>query len=327
MGAKRSKSRQPSKPSVQRCPACGEPLKTIPEDGLCPLCEARVADVEASPVGDDITPFSKAAQRNMKSWWGMCKWIYTAGSQRLAHLSLMKASPASRGFAKRSLLLFALAGALLSFSRDGWFVVTQNPLVPSLSTKAPDTVGWLQVAVSGRIEHLLPIPIPTEIWWSPLISLIGVVLTFAGGLIAGRLIYVLGKALIEFGFHEKFRRQKRMSAALQYSFAWLVPLVAAAVLENLYIIGRFSDVGRWPVQIAVSVHLIPDVLLAAFGVFTWWFMLVRLANATPVKTRSRLTAHMGVYVPLLGIVITVGWLVGTHYGLIFLVNQLGLGWS
>ena len=100
------------------------------------------AEFKNSVTSSDHTPYAEPGEKKV-TWFRMCRYVFTAGNQRLSHLALTRTSPASRRFAWRSILLFSFAVTLFVVCHYGWFelVLDPNQFNPPLE---PEGRGWVR---------------------------------------------------------------------------------------------------------------------------------------------------------------------------------------
>lgn len=286
-----------------RCPACGQPLNP-PDAARCPLCKQPLSVEDVRSTGEDITPYARAFAEGRSGWLEMCKWICTAGGQRLKHLAMIRASDASRRFALVSSLWFALGLTIVQGTRVGWHALRVAPDLPN--TSRPVGQGWLKILAAGPTNT-------TELWWNPAQAMIAAV---CGGL-AGLAALLLWRALAAIGVSlahpSEFRREQRMTAALHYSLAWGAPALLAAlacILRPVTIYGDAARVSWTPPDVAL---LMLGGVLGAISATGWWIWLVRLGATAPPSASGRVTAFMLLVAPGLAIAGGAGWWYGWEW--------------
>lgn len=288
-----------------RCPACGHRLTELVR-GRCPLCDYAIVD---QPVtNEDHAPYAESEHYGRKAWWGMCMWLWGAGGGRLAHLGLMRSSPASRRFGRINLLLLALAAAVCSFSLSGWHGVPFVPDAPDNEPQSPSGRGWCQAA-SMSAETPIRQDGPRRIiawWWNVPQALVGSALAFVAALVLMALLMAVLRRGVERSLQRRYRGQQRLAAALGYATAWGLPLIPAGLILALLPICRVAAVADWPVQPPETIVYIPVAVVALLGVFMWWFGLLRLAWTVPVRSRRTVALFCGLWMPLIAAVLIAG---------------------
>lgn len=286
-----------------RCPACGQRLDP-PDATRCPLCKQALAADDLRVTGEDVTPYAKSYAAGERGWRGMCKWVWLAGSERLKHLALIRASDASRRFALNSCLFFALGLVCFQGTRIGWNRVAKAP--DSQTAARPTGQGWVRVVPSSAGNAV-------ELWWNPAQAVIGGVL---GGL-AGLAVMAVARAMaakgVDLAHRSAFRGEQRMTAALHYSSAWGVPALAAALFclaRPLALAGEAAKASWLPPEAGI---LTLGGVLAALSATGWWIWLVRLGATAPTATRGRVAAYFLVGAPFLAVAAGTGWWYGLEW--------------
>lgn len=255
----------------------------------------------------------------------MCRWVYLAGTQRIKHLALMRASAASREFALFHVTLLAMALGLFQLTVSGWKWVTVSPAVEASGSVLPSGKGWLHAAAAPRpLPPGHPVEEPADLWWNAGHAALG----FAAGLILAwillRLVLVAIRAGVTKAHTPDLRPEERMTAAVHYGTAWFLPLVTACLISLLYIPAQISSLAEWSAQLpAAAVTVVAGVVTAA-GLFAWWFWLVRLASAAPPRSRGRVMAFMMFGVPLIAALAAAAWWSALHFGLPPLFRAMNL---
>lgn len=292
---------QTAHPTVTRCPACGRSV-VDPPVSRCALCGFVFDDDQTR--GSDVTPYAKAYARGLPGWRRMGEWVWFCGSRRLKHLALMRASAASRRFARINLILFAVGLALLEAARTGWrWLPTSPPQAPG--------PGWLHV---GSPPRPLPANHPAEsyveLWWNPIQTVTGMVVALLAGLLVGWLILIVVRAGVTRAHRPPYRDEQRMTAALHYGTAWCLPLLVAGVVVGLRPIAFIGGVRRWAWCPPDDGFVLSAAVVAGFAVIMWWFWLVRLGATAPARTRRAVVIFLAVGVPLIVIAVAAGWWYG-----------------
>ncbi len=299
---------------VTRCPACGQPVEEFAE--TCSLCNFTLALPDRHATSEDATPFAHAHERGESGRRRMCEWVWFAGTGRLKHLALMRASVASNAFFRLNVLLFAAAFGLVTATHFGWRAVTARAaLEPSGSVK-PLGGGWLHVAQTPNpYRRTAPADASLDLWWSPPQAIIAAVAGFIGALLAIFLVHRIIRSGLCLAHDRRHRAEQRMTAALHYGSAWGLPLLFSALLLALRPISRIGAIERstW-IPGAQGLELSAG-LVAAVSLAFWWFWLVRLGATAPVDSRSRVGVFFGLGAPIIVGVVAAAWWVGLSAGL------------
>jgi len=297
----------------RRCPACGQRLDP-PAPERCPLCDYRFTT--NTSTSDDGTPYAAAYADGRPGWWAMVRWVYAAREIRLKHLALMRVSAASKHFARASVLWASVGLACLEWTRLGWSwtgeraasSLTSSSLAPS--SPRPLGNGWFHL-VSSPAGNAETVPgRATELWWNAAQALIAAPLSMVLGLVTGLLLLVIIRTLVVWAHGPPFRSERRMGAALCYSLAWIVPLLAASAIVALRPLAYVGAVAHWfwyPPQPVIDGMA---GVAAIGGLVLWWFWLFRMAMTAPAITRTRVVIATALAVPMLVAATGVGWYVG-----------------
>lgn len=241
----------------------------------------------------------------------MSEWVWFAGAERLNHLGLMRASAASRRFARLNVLLLAAGAALLQGNRVGWRWVAASPVAESPESAARTGLGWIHVASAPRPLPLGPTSeAPVDLWWNPVQALLGMVsgfvLAFIGLALLLRLVQ-LGATWVHPAPH---RGEQRMTAAIHYGTAWFIPVFLAAPVAVLRTVAYFGEVQRWPWYPSREGFVLSAGVLGGFGAVLWWFWLVRVSATARARARGRVIAFVAVASPMIAAAAAAGWWLG-----------------
>lgn len=309
----------------ERCPACGRPLVNL-TSGRCPICDFAVAD---EPVtGEDRSPYAQSTASRRRAWWGMCRWVWGAGRERLGHLALMRSSAASRRFARATVVRLALTSAVCCLLLSGWHAIEPLPGVAEVEHSTPTGKGWLPVAeataesLDGRIRRGEAV----ALWWNALQGGIGAALAIIWAAILARLLSVFLAKGVETSLGKQHRGQGRLTAALCYSAAWAVPLLPAGLLLALSPISEVAELAGWSFQPPALLFFAAAAVLGALGLLAWWFGLIRLATTVPVRSRRRVLFFCMIWVPLVGTTLLAAPAWGMWYLRDLLIPVLHLQW-
>ena len=312
-------SSQAVKSAARRCPACGHRV-TSPEATTCPLCQFDFGDDRVTGV--DLTPYAKAYASGTPSWRRMCEWVWFVTGKRFKHIALMRASAASRRFARVSILLLALALGLGTGAQMGWHWVT---LSPALGPTAPTGKGWLHVAAAPR-----PLPpgqkpeAPVDLWWNPEHAAIAGATAFLLARLLGSLLLILIRAGATKAHRPPYDNEQRMTAALHYSTAWCVPIVLGALVLAFRPIAFVGTMARWAWYPPDRMFILSGAVLGGFGAVLWWFWLIRLGATAPVRTQGRVVAFFSLAAPALTALAAGAWWYGQYRLYAPLFNALEL---
>lgn len=301
-------ARTATPPPILRCPACGQGVNS-PDAPRCPLCNFDFGDHRVT--GADVSPYAKSYAQGEGGWLEMCRWVWSAGSERLKHIALMRTSAAARRFTWINLLWLALTIAGFQAAHVGWReVLVSRASKPDGSTK-PMGRGWMHVA--GAPLPLSPNQsqqVPIDLWWNSAQSMIA---SAAAGLAALLLMWLLIlsiKSGLRFAHSAPYRREERMSAALLYSTAWWVPAMVGIVICYLRPLASFGRVSHWAwYPTGRGLSLIAGAIVG-LAVTLWWFWLIRLGASAPAVTRGRVMAFCVLGIPLLLAGATAAWRFG-----------------
>jgi hypothetical protein len=256
----------------------------------------------------------------------MWKWVWTAPAGRIKHLGLMRASEASRAFSMRYLLLLAAGLGLLLATHYGWRAVSASPGIEATGSIKPQGRGWLHVAAMPNPNRVTQAPAsPVDLWWNTPQAVIAGVAGFVSGLLLLWIVFVSIRLGVQAAHRARYRGEGRMTAALDYSTAWSVPLLVSALLLVMRPLSRIGDIARWgwhPSRYALD--LMAGMIAAITFVF-WWFWLLRLGSAAPADTRTRVEWFFGLGVPVIVAAGAAAWWFGLGYGLTALFDSWKLG--
>jgi hypothetical protein len=273
---------------------------------------------------EDTTPYARAEGRG---WRSMCFWVLGAKQQRLTYVSLIGRSAASTRFFRINLLLFALAAALFAISQFGWHEVSLDPGLGLSETAEPAGRGWVKVV--GRPDDAplrRGVLTPSAVWWNVLQSGIGVAATFLIACLGGWLLLGLVDRGTAGALGDARPGQGRYAAAIRYSSAWTLWLLAAAAVSLLLLPAHLRAVTRSsfaPSHLGVYSAV---TVLASVGVLAWWFWLIRSVGTAPGAVRTRILVYFAVWMPLTAAAVGTAGVLGLHYGTRWVYNALNLQW-
>lgn len=252
----------------------------------------------------------------------MCTWVFRAGAGRISHVALMRASAASRRFARLNLLLLAFAAAFILAAHAGWHV-TRRPLDQLGPIVKPLGRGWLAI-LFGRHPTPEGIAQGVQVWWNPAQAIIAFGVGLCSAILAGWLLFVLCRAVVELGHRRRYRRQGRMSAAMAYSTAWIVPAFPAGLLIGLWPLSLLGEAGRWGWAPSEILLFVVAGGFAGVAAMFWWFWLIRLSAAAPADTRGRVFAAFLLIIPAMVAGVTLGWWFGLNRLLAIVFDRLNM---
>lgn len=283
--------------AVSRCPACGQRIaEGAPEK--CELCGFDFG-VERAATSDDTTPFAESYTHEHPHHWRMIKWVWTAPAGRIKHLALMRSSAASESFFIRYFLLLAAGLGILLGTEHGWHAVSASGIESAGSLKARGQ-GWLHVAATPPPYRMTASPATlVDLWWNAPQAILAGVAGFVGGLLILWGTFALIRKGVELAHAKRYRGEGRMTAALNYSAAWSVPVLFACVLLLLRPTSQIGEIVHWnwhPSQYSLDMSV---GMVAAICFVLWWFWLLRLGWTAPADSRSRVEWFFGLGVPLI----------------------------
>jgi len=260
-------------------------------------------------TGTDTTPYAMVGKGGMARWWRMATWVYFATWGRIRHLALIRASDSSRRFARISVLLLAATLALIESTHQGWHLVAESASQGTAEPVKPSGRGWLHVvAVPYELVNRGNGEGYVDLWW----NIAHTVTALAIGMVAGLVLVNAGLLLLRLGtgwaHAPSYRDDRRMTAAIDYSTGWCVPVVAGGILAALRPIEFASKVSAWPWVPPAYAFYVPAAVLAGIGAVMWWFLLVRLAVSAPAATRARVVTFLALGPPVLVAAGAAAWL-------------------
>jgi len=241
----------------------------------------------------------------------MAEWVWFAGSERLKHLALMRASAASRRFAQRNLVLLAVVLGLLQATQVGWKWVSGGSAMNLVQAGRPSGLGWLLVAaIPPELLVEVSSPTPTALWWNPIQAAAGI---GTGTLLAVALLWLVLVSVrggTRLALTAPYRDEQRMTAAIHYSTAWSLPIVVAVLVAALTPISHIGEMARWQWYPPEKGFILSAAVVAGLGVALWWFWLIRLGATAPALTRARVVAFLGVGASGIAIAAVLTWRLG-----------------
>ncbi len=240
-----------------------------------------------------MTPYAVAHDDGRRGWHTMCEWVWFSGAGRLQHLALMRASGASRRFARNNRFVLVVALSLLMATSVGWRDVAKSAAIDP--QREPLGQGWIRLvsAAPAQVEQMAE-QASILLWWSPIQAICamaaGLVISLALlGMVEGLLGWMIAKA-----HGRSLRQERRMTAALNYSTAWWLPVSVGLLVVCLKPIATLGGVAGWRWVPTRSAFELSGAVVGAFGVVLWWFWLVRLGITAPARRRSQVVTVMAV---------------------------------
>jgi len=262
-------------------------------------------------TGGDVTPYARAYARGERGWWRMMEWVWFAGGDRIRHAALLRSSAASRRFVRINCLLLALGMTVFQLTQVGWRVSSNDEGEPV------EGAGWI-LAASAQQGPAAEESSPTHLWWNPpqaaLTGSIGLVTAIFVICVTLKLLAVFTEA----AHRSDYRGQYRMTAAIHYSTAWLIPVFVGAILLGFLPLAYCGDVAGWSWHPSRKSILIAGGAVTGLGFCLGWFWLVRVSATAPVRTRTRVATFFAIGFP----VIVGGAACGWHLGLMKLYEVL-----
>ena len=267
--------------------------------------------IRRSLTGEDRSPFARACAGGRPSWRRMCEWIWFATEGRIKHLAMMRRSRSSFRFAATSVLIMAFGLGLAQSSIRGWRWVTAVASLEPTGSTSPSGNGWVLAASMPRSAPAGHLPeMPAALWWNTTQAILMGLAGFLAGGFALALLLWLVRIGVTRAHLPRYRKEQRMSAALHYSTAWVVPLFAATLLWTSRVASWIGELEHWrwfPPRRGVELS---SAVVGAFGLALWWFWLVKMGATAPARTRSRVLAFLALGAPLIAIAVGAGWWFG-----------------
>ncbi len=275
-----------------------------------------------SVTGEDTTPYARAGGRG---WLAMCLWVFGAKHQRLTYLSLIGPSAAATRFFRFSLMLFALGAVLFALAHFGWHEVALDPALSPVTAASSPGPGWVKVVSRpGDAPLRRGVLTPAVVWWSLPQAAIGVTATFVIACLGGWLLLGLVGRGTARALADRLEEQDRYAAAVRYSSAWVLWLLAAGMVSLLVALSRVKAVTEWsfaPSRVGVYSAV---TVIASVGTLAWWFWLIRSAGTGAGTPRNRVAVYFAVWMPLTVVAVTVAAVVGLYYGTRWVFGALNL---
>ena len=294
-------------------------------EGRCPHCGDRV---EASAVtAEDHTPYAMALADGRRGWWTMCRWVYGAGGQRLAHLGLSQPSPWSRRFARLNTLLLTAAVTASALANAGWHPVIRRPGIDATAGSSPQGKGWvLAVARPNPLPTPMSSEIPVGLWWNPALAAVGGVVALAAALVACTSSLWIIETRSQNALVGNHRGTDRLRCAIQYSTAAmpLLALAAAALIPRP--VTWWGQTADWKTIPSPAWFSAPAILITLTTLLLWWFWLIRVGGTVPKEARRAVQLFFILQAPLWVIGLVAGCGTGGYFLLRWLAQTLDLAW-
>lgn len=238
----------------------------------------------------------------------MSEWVWYCGSGRLKHLALMRASSASRHYARVNAYLLALGLVALQLTRVGWRWVAASPTLEPTGSIQPATQGWIRMVGAPRSSLASMVEDGyVTLWWNPAQAVIASLTAALGGLLIIWLGLWLMRSGVVMAHKPAYRGERRMTAALHYGTAWILPMIVAAFVVGLRPMAYVGTMAQWRWCPGQRVFLIAAAVLAGFGVVMGWLWLIRLGATAPARTRGRVVSFFVIATPLIGALTVAAW--------------------
>jgi hypothetical protein len=242
----------------------------------------------------------------------MAEWIWFATSDRIKHIALMRASAASSRFGRVHLLLIAFALGALCAAMTGFRLVSQEPAFEPSGTIHPRGDGWIHVVESIHKANLA-LDRSADLWWNPTQTGISFITGSAVGLLLLALSLFLIRAGMTVAHAAGYRGEQRMTAALHYSTAWMIPALIAGTLIILRPITLAGVLREWRFTPTDSAIRLTSGVIASIAGVLWWFWLIRMGFTAPPDSRNRVAAFFAIGVPLIIAIVGAAWWFGLTY--------------
>ncbi|MFQ5413332.1 MAG: hypothetical protein ACE5E6_02630 [Phycisphaerae bacterium] len=263
-------------------------------------------------TGADVTPYARAYACGRRGAGTMYEWIWFAGTGRLKHVAMMRASAASRRFARMNVALLAVGLGVLRAVQVGWAWVPAPAALAKTRAIPPVGQGWVHAAEAPRpIPLELPRDVAVDLWWNVPQGALAVVSGMVAGIVLAWVALVLIQAGVTAAHTAAFRGERRMTAAIHYSTVGVVPFLVAAGLAGMLSVSHMGAMARWrwyPSSVGLTWAA---VAVAAVGACAWWFWLIRLGATAPPPTRWRVVVWLAVGAPVVVAACSAAW----YYGL------------
>jgi hypothetical protein len=138
-----------------------------------------------------------------------------------------------------------------------------------------------------------------SLWFNPFCFCVG----FIGGSFLASVLLWMTMRILRLGatlaHREPYRSERRMTAAIHYGTAWVLPAAIGAQLALLIPFASYGQNVGWPAcPPAIAIRVIAGVL-GGLTLFLWWFWLVRLGSTAPAKTRGRVVSFFALGLPVI----------------------------
>lgn len=278
---------------------------------------------------DDRTPYAIAREEGSGGFFKMCKWVWTAGGNRLKHLGLSRPSAHSRRFARINILLFSIASSLCILANAGWHSVQSGPGMEGQST-TPAGKGWKQVVLSAQASFdpstSADTVIVSSMWFNGTWALFAASICFVCTLILGMLLVGVVSAMAGRSLQPEHRTDSRLRCGIHYGTAWLQFVILAMLLFCLRPVASVGRITDWPMTPSPIVIDAAALVLATLGLMLGWFWLIRLGGGVPKSSRQSVNRFFVFWGPI-GMTLVLGWYLYGLYRLAGCVPQsMNLHW-
>jgi len=212
----------------------------------------------------------------------------------------MRASSASRHYARVNAYFLAVGLVAVQLSRVGWRWVTASTNLELTGSTEPGAQGWIRMVGAPRssLTGVMKDDF-VSLWWNPTQALVAALIAGVAALLGVWLGLGQIRSGVSMAHKPAYRGERRMTAALHYGTAWVIPVILAAILVGLRPIAYFGTMAQWRWCPTQRVFLIAAAVLGGLGVVMGWLWLIRLGATAPARTRSRVVAFFVVGVPLI----------------------------
>lgn len=238
----------------------------------------------------------------------MLEWVWFAGTGRLKHLALMRASVASKRYAWLNVIILTAALGLLQGLTVGWRQTTATPALEPTGAIEPAGEGWFHVAgMSSALRPDAPAFAYVDMWWNPVQSVVAMLIGWLAAIVMVWLALVLVRLGVTMAHGKAYRSEQRMTAAIHYSVGWGLVVVLGALIACLRPLSYIGEIVVWSSYPRRESFDLAAGVVAGFGVIMWWFWLVRLGAAARAPMRGRVVSFFVVGVAAVVAATGAGW--------------------
>ena len=221
----------------------------------------------------------------------MLEWVWFAGTGRLKHLALMRASLASKRYAWLNLIILTAALGLLQATSVGWRQTTATLALEPTGAITPAGEGWFHVAgMPPLLRPDAPAFAYVDLWWNPVQAIIALLMGWVGALAMAWLALGLLRFGVTVAHGRQYRTEQRMTAAIHYSVGWGLIVLVGALIACLRPLSYIGEIVVWSSYPRGESYDLAAGVVVGFGVIMWWFWLVRLGTAARAPMRARVVS-------------------------------------